>query len=80
MKKFYTLVFAFALILLAAGCAKEIDNPIVEQIPGENGGVITFTLSVPSGPETKTTLGSKDGSSYPVLWDDSDVKIGRAHV
>ncbi len=74
MKKFYTLVFAFSLILLAAGCAKEIDNPMREEIPGENNsGEITVTLSVPESPDTKTTLGSKDGSSYPVLWGDSDV-------
>ena len=74
MKKIYTLIPVFALILVAAGCSKEIDNPVREDIPGErNDGIMTVTLSVPESPDTKTTLGSKDGSSYPVLWGDSDV-------
>ena len=74
MKKIYTLIPVFALILVAAGCSKEIDNPVREDIPGErNDGIMTVTLSVPESPDTKTTLGSKDGSSYPVLWGASDV-------
>lgn len=65
MKKIYTYISVFALILLAAGCAKEIDNPAVDEI--------TVTLSVPENTDTKTTLGSKEGGSYPVLWGDTDV-------
>ena len=68
MKKTYTLFSVFALILLSAGCAKEIDNPVLEE-----GDTITVTLSVPKSTETKTTLGGKDGSSYPVFWGASDV-------
>lgn len=73
MKKIYTLISVSSLILLAAACAKEIDNPVREEIPGENGGTMTVTLSVPESPETKTALGGKEGNSYPVLWDENDV-------
>ena len=73
MKKIYTIIPVSALILLAVGCTKDIDNPGPEQMPGQEGGTITVTLSVPESPDTKTTLGSKDGSSYPVLWGDTDV-------
>ena len=72
MKKLYTLISVVALILTAAGCAMEIDCP-VEEISGEKEDIITVTLSVPESPDTKTSLGSKEGSSYPVLWGDSDV-------
>jgi len=34
--------------------------------------VVTVTLSVPSSPDTRTTLGTKDGSSYPVYWSEGD--------
>ncbi len=71
MKKIYTLISVFSLILLAASCAKEIDNSAREEIPGEE--TLTVTLSVPESPVTKTALGSKEGSSYPVLWGESDV-------
>lgn len=73
MKKIYTLISVSSLILLAAACAKEIDNPVREENPGENGGTMTVTLSVPEIPETKTALGGKEGNSYPVLWDENDV-------
>ena len=64
MKKTYILVQVFVLILLAA-CTKETDKPGM--------GELTVTLSVPERSDTKTILGSKEGSSYPVLWGDSDV-------
>lgn len=77
MKKIYPIIPVFALILLAAGCAKEIDNPVREEILNADGakddGIITVTLAVPKSQDTKTTMGSKDGSSYPVFWGASDV-------
>jgi len=73
MKKVYTLVSLSALILLAASCAKELDNSVMEELPGENNGIMTVTMAVPESPDTKTTLGTKDGSSYPVFWSASDV-------
>ena len=38
------------------------------------GGELTIQLSVPAeSADTKTTLGAKDGDSYPVLWNSGDV-------
>ena len=79
MKKLYIVFSVFALTVLAAGCAKEIDDPdavreevvTIDQTTGEQ--VITVKLSVPDCPDTKTTLGTKDGSTYPVLWSVGDV-------
>ena len=79
MKKIYTVLSVIALTVLAAGCAKEIDNPdavreelvTIDQATGES--IITVKLSVPDCPDTKTTLGAKDGNSYPVLWSAGDV-------
>ncbi|MBO7379008.1 MAG: hypothetical protein J6U31_04565, partial [Bacteroidales bacterium] len=79
MKKIYTYIAVFALAALAAGCAKEIANPddlgesavSVDEATGES--TVTVVLSVPESPDTKTTLGAKDGSSYPVFWSEGDV-------
>lgn len=79
MKKVYTVLSVIALAVLAVGCAKEIDNPdavreelvTIDQATGES--IITVKLSVPDCPDTKTTLGAKDGDSYPVLWSAGDV-------
>lgn len=79
MKKIYTVLSVIALTVLAVGCAKEIDNPdavreelvTIDQATGES--IITVKLSVPDCPDTKTTLGAKDGNSYPVLWSAGDV-------
>ena len=79
MKKLYTVLSVIALTVLAVGCAKEVDDPdaareevvTIDQTTGES--IITVTLSVPDCPDTKTTLGTKDGSSYPVLWSAGDV-------
>lgn len=76
MKKFYTFLSVFALTLLAAGCAKdkEMDYQSEPEYFVESAdGTITVTLSVPESPDTKTTLGTKDGSSYPVKWSAGDV-------
>ncbi len=79
MKKKYTVFSVIALTVLAAGCAKEIGDPDaasnelvkVDQTKGES--IVTVNLSVPDCPDTKTTLGAKDGDSYPVLWSAGDV-------
>ena len=79
MKKLYTVFSVIALTFLAAGCAKEIDSPeslrediiTVDETTGES--IITVQLAVPDCPDTKTTLGSKSGSSYPVYWSAGDV-------
>ncbi len=76
MKKIYTYLTIIALAALAAGCAKEIagtDEALVpdQELIGQDE--ITIVLNVPASPETKTTLGAKDGSSYPVLWSAGDV-------
>ena len=79
MKKIYTVLSVIALIVLAAGCAKEMSDPDaasnelvkVDQTKGES--IVTVNLSVPECPDVKTTLGAKDGNSYPVLWSAGDV-------
>ncbi len=76
MKKIYTYFAIIALTALAAGCAKEIagaDEVIVPDQDLLGQDEITLLLNVPASPETKTTLGTKDGSSYPVYWSDGDV-------
>ena len=78
MKKLYIVFSVFALTFLAAGCAKEIDSPdslrediiTVDETTGES--IITVQLSVPESEDTKTTLGSKSGSTYPVKWSAGD--------
>lgn len=76
MKKIYSYFAIIALAALAAGCAKEfagtdeVPAPGAEQISGDE---ITFVLSVPVSPDTKTSLGAKNGSTYPVYWSEGDV-------
>ena len=67
MKKLFTL-FAAALVMLAASsCEKN------EVLPEGNteGKVVTLKASINNG-ETKTSLGEKDGDTYPVLWSEGD--------
>ncbi|MCR5560349.1 MAG: hypothetical protein K6F58_00825 [Bacteroidales bacterium] len=75
MKKIYTILSVIALTVLSAGCAKEIQTPeeqaAAEEAAGES--ILTFNLSVPDSPDTRTTLGTKDGSTYPILWSAGDV-------
>ncbi len=73
MKKKHTFIPIFALLLLAAGCAKETDYPVGGEVSGKNVGIMTVTLSVPERPDTRTSLGTKEGNSYPVLWNASDM-------
>lgn len=74
MKKIYTFISIITMILLAAGCTNEIDSPVREKTDGTSSdGIITVRLSVPVSPDTKTSLGSKNGNTYPVLWGASDV-------
>ena len=61
-------IFAAALVILAAvSCEKN------EVLPNNNteGKVVTLKASINNG-ETKTSLGDKDGDSYPVLWSEGD--------
>ena len=74
MKKIYTYITMIALAALAAGCAKEKDTLQDEVLSPEalaqlgEETTVTVVLSVPESADTKTTLGAKDGSSYPVYW------------
>ena len=69
MKKLY--IAFIALAALAAGCAKEtgIQEEQEQVLSSEE---ITVVLSVPESTETRTALGAKDGSSYPVTWSAGD--------
>lgn len=76
MKKIYTYISILALSAFAAGCVEEMPSPDQDQTPGleENAqGEISFVLSVPASSDTKTVLGAKDGSKYPVYWSPEDV-------
>ena len=76
MRKIYTYISVLTLAVLALGCSKEVD--IQDELPSQAGNdalgeTITITLSVPESEDTKTTLGAKTGSTYPVLWSANDV-------
>lgn len=77
MKKIFANISIVSLILLAAGCAKEIagQEDMMDQVKDAveaTGEEITVTFSVPDSDETKTALGTKNGSSYPVKWSTND--------
>lgn len=67
MKKIYSYISIIALAAVSVGCAKELASP--EELTNE----ISVNLSVPASAHTKTLLGAKDGSTYPVYWSESDV-------
>ncbi|MBO7070225.1 MAG: hypothetical protein J6W09_02905, partial [Bacteroidales bacterium] len=74
MKKIYSIISILALAAIAVGCAKEesdIQNKELEQA-SVYGSAITVVLNVPKSPDTKTTLGTKNGSTYPVYWASGD--------
>ena len=76
MKKIFTYLTVFVLAALAAGCTKEMSqdevlSPVSTDIDAD--GTVTVQLLVPDSPDTKTALGTKDDSSYPVKWSNSDV-------
>lgn len=70
MKNIYKYISMLALSAVAAGCAEELTNP-EENLANE--AELSFVLSVPASPEVKTTLGVKDGSTYPVYWNEGDI-------
>ena len=77
MKKTYIyLIIAGASLLALNSCSKEqetdIDDKPVNVVTGA-GESITFQFNVPVSADTKTALGTKDGSSYPVKWTAEDV-------
>lgn len=57
---------------LTAACAKESINEKDKPLPEGEESTLSITLNVP-GPETKTSLGAKNGSTYPVYWSADDV-------
>lgn len=67
MKKIYSYISILALAAVSVGCAKELVSP--DELTNE----ISVNLSVPASAHTKTLLGAKDGSTYPVYWSESDV-------
>ena len=86
MNKIYILIIsgiAGASLLAFNSCSKmQEEDPYDESIvataqDGLDGEEVTFTLSVPDYAEsaedgTKTFLGTKNGSSYPVKWSAND--------
>ena len=76
MKKIYTLFTIIALASLTVACNKEIsegqDTLAAEEAVSAGDGSFTVVLSVPESEDSKTALGTKDGSSYPVKWSNGD--------
>ena len=72
MNKIYKYIYIIAMAALTAACAKESIIEKDKPLPEGEESTLSITLNVP-GPETKTSLGAKDGSSYPVYWNDGDV-------
>ena len=77
MKKIYKYISLVALTALSAGCAKELVNP-EDLLTNSNNqelinGEFSVQLSVPESAQTKTVLGTKDGSTYPIYWSPEDV-------
>ncbi len=61
------VMYLFAAALLIAGCAKENIAPEKAEAPA--GGVTVLQVGLP---QTKTTLGDKDGSKRKIYWSDGD--------
>lgn len=75
MKKSYTILSFLAVAALVASCSKEAELPQREDTLGlDSSEDITLVFAVPndSALDTKTALGTKDGSSYPVKWSSGD--------
>ena len=72
MNKIYKYISIIALAALTAACAKESINEKDKPLPEGEESTLSITLNVP-GPETKTSLGAKNGSTYPVYWGADDV-------
>lgn len=76
MKKIYSYISILALAAVSAGCAEELASPD-EMIPSDKEnilkGELVVNLSVPASAQTRTVLGVKDGSTYPVYWSQDDV-------
>ena len=68
MKKLFTL-FAAALVMLLAASSCEKNEVLPEG--NTEGKVVTLKASINNG-GTKTSLGEKNGETYPVLWSEGD--------
>ena len=75
MKKtyIYYLIIAGASLLALNSCSKEQETDVADKpVAITTGESITFQFNVPVSEDTKTALGTKDGSSYPVKWSSGD--------
>ena len=70
MKRILYSIFAVAAVFTA--CTKDgVDTAPQTPAPSEKDGFVTLTFAA-SIPETKTTLGDKQGGVYPVSWEAGD--------
>ncbi len=69
MKRYFFMTSVLALTL--AGCAKENQKDISRDT--DSGEMITVTIGASLPENTKTSIGDKDGSTYPILWDKGDI-------
>ncbi|MBR3074448.1 MAG: hypothetical protein IKH11_01655, partial [Bacteroidales bacterium] len=65
MKKFFVLAAAAALTLLSCNVEQGVDTPVVP-----SGKTVVFSAELI---QTRTALGDKNGSAYPVLWSAGDI-------
>lgn len=69
MKRYFFMTSVLALTL--AGCAKENQKDISQD--SDSREMITVTIGASLPENTKTSIGDKEGSTYPVLWDEGDI-------
>lgn len=63
MKK-QSIIFGLALAMLTVGCAKDATEDVAVK-----GNEVTIGVTADA---TRTSLGAKDGETYPVLWSEGD--------
>lgn len=65
MRKLFVLAAAAALALVSCNVEQEVDTPVVPA-----GKTVVFSAELT---HTRTALGDKNGSAYPVLWSAGDI-------
>ena len=65
MRKLFVLAAAAALALVSCNVEQEVDAPVVPA-----GKTVVFSAELT---HTRTALGDKNGSAYPVLWSAGDI-------
>ena len=67
MKNLTKFFVAVAALFVGVSCATDATEDLTQQIAGNGQTVITVSTG-----DTKTSLGEKDGDTYPVYWSEGD--------